>query len=442
MNDQGGGTMKEAGARQRRRRTLGYLCYVAGWMALVATVAVTFALFGGGIGPIGGVLGAVAMLLISIGLLVIADGFLRPDVQQTRVADPRPPVVYLRPFGEDLELTYDVVSTGESSYPLTAKAEDFLLSLNAIGPLVSIAQPDLASRIGVHPHGAAREYVGEGDWQARVQALLDEAGMVVLAIGDSPGIEWEIEQVRKRVGPQSLLLYLPPRPIGALTRKGRAKKERAVYEQFAPLVERYFGVQMPPFSETTYIIGFDDIGQAVMPPDLPRRGWTWTEHDRVKRAVRKQLEAVLDRVRPGVDLRRYRLPGRSALRVRLAFTLIFLLVTLGLGFGMASAGMVPGLFGTVLLQALPGVVLIVGWVLIARYFGRLWIWSIPLALGLLTLANMAFTLAPLLGWYDIEYLIHNLSYRTFTFVLQVAYALSVLALGLSLLGRRADSSHA
>lgn len=427
-----------AGAREGRRRWLGYLCYAAGWVSIVATEVAVFALFGEEIGPIGGVLGAVGLLLLSITLLVTAEGFLLPDARQVRAADPRPPVVYLRPFGEDVPLTYDVVSAGESSYPLTAKAEDFLLALNAVGPLVSIAQPDLTSRIGIHLHGAAREYVGEGDWQARIQALLDEAGMVVLAIGDSPGIEWEIQQVRERVGPQSLLLYLPPRPTGALTRKGRVKKEQAVYEQFAPLVERYFGVRMPPFREATYLIGFDDAGVAVMAPDAPCRGWNWTEHDRVKRAVQAQLEAVLARVRPAVELHRYRLPGRAALWVRQAFTLSFLLVTLGLAFGMAGARPLSGAIGALVMQALPGMAVVAGWVMIARYFARLWVWAIPLALGLLTLANMVFMFAPVLGWYDARDLILNLPYQVFTGVLNMAHALAVLALGLSLLGRRAD----
>ena len=356
-----------AASRAGRRWWLGYLCYAAGWLSIVATVGVVFALFGNAIGPIGGVLGAVGLLLLTVALLIAAEGFLLPDARQVRAADPRPAVVYLRPFGEDVPLTYDVVSAGESSYPLTAKAEDFLLALNAVGPLVSIAQPDLTSRIGIHLHGAAREYVGEGDWQARIKALLDEAGMVVLAIGDSPGIEWEIEQVRERVGPQSLLLYLPPRPAGALTRKGRAKKEQAVYERFAPLVERHFDIRMPPFREATYLIGFDDAGEAVIAPDAPHRGWTWTEHDRVKRAVGAQLEALLARVRPSIDPRRYRLPGRTALWVRQAFTLSFLLVTLGTAFGMTGAGPVSGAIGALVTQALPGMAMVAGWVMIGRF---------------------------------------------------------------------------
>ena len=80
-----------------------------------------------------------------------------------------------------------------------------------------------------------------------------------------------------------------------------------------------------------------------------------------------------------------------------------------------------------------------GWGMIASECGRLWVWFIPLALGLLTLANMWFLLAPVFGWYDVTELIRDPPYyQVFTVGLHLAYALAVLALGLSLLGRRAD----
>lgn len=88
MDDQGGEGM-QAVVRQRRRRLLGYLCYIVGWVSMIATVGAVVALFGSRIGPIGGVLGAVGLLLVTITLLIAAEGFLLPDAQQVRGADPR-----------------------------------------------------------------------------------------------------------------------------------------------------------------------------------------------------------------------------------------------------------------------------------------------------------------------------------------------------------------
>ncbi len=421
--------------RSQRRRVSGYLSYVAGCVLAIAAVLSGFALFQADAGLVAGFVVGVVLLLLAILLLALAEGFLVPAVHEVCARDPRPPVVYLRPFGEDRALTYDVITTGETTTAVTAKAEDFLLALNAIGPLVSIAEPNRAARIGLHPHGVSRDFIGEGDWQARVREMLDQAGMVVLAIGDSPGIEWEIAQVRERVGPESLLLYLPPRPAGALTRRGREKKEAAIYAQFAPLVEQHFGVTMPPFSAATYLIGFDADGKAVMAPDAQHRGWAFSEHGRVAGTIRAQLEAVVARVRPGVDLRHYRLPGRTGLWARLALTLTLVAATTAFGL-TGSPG--DGAALRLLLQLLPGLALLAGWVLLARYFGRRWVWTIPLLLGLLLGADAALLLSLEFGWPERGELVGSAGYQALRSVLHAGYVASVLVLGLSLIGRRAD----
>ncbi|MDJ0738382.1 MAG: hypothetical protein QNJ91_01615 [Gammaproteobacteria bacterium] len=385
----------DAGARRSRRRVLGVISYLLGCVLAVATVVYGVAMFAMDGNVVLRALAAVGLLLCALGLLVAAEAFFVPSVRDVLARDRRPPVLYLRPFGEDKPLVYDVISSGETVTVNSAKAEDFLLALNAIGPLVSIAEPDWAARIGMHPHGAYRDFVGGGDWQARVRQLLDGAGMVVLAVGDSPGIEWEIEQVRRRVGPEDLLLYLPPRPASALTKKGRARREQAVYEQFAPLVERHFGVRMPPFSAATYIIGFTADGGPVLPGDTPPT-WSASEQGRVAKAIRAQLDAVLARVRPGTELRGHRRLGRAAAWVRGGVAVALALATLGV---MLSAwdGRRSGIgdvavYGQAAVHALPGTLLTVGWVLLARYFRRAWVWLVPAAVGVATAMNALFTL--------------------------------------------------
>lgn len=144
----------DAGMRRGRRRALGMASYASGSLLVFATGA--FAVLGlvGGINALvyAGVL--VVLLLAALGLLVAAERFFVPSVRDALARDPRPPVVYLRPFDEDSERVYDVISSGETTSVISAKAEDFLMPLNAIGPLVSIAEPNLAARIGMHTHGA------------------------------------------------------------------------------------------------------------------------------------------------------------------------------------------------------------------------------------------------------------------------------------------------
>lgn len=426
--------------RRNRRRVLGYASYTLGCLFIVATVFSGLAALEFGQDRLLGLGLFVGLLLLTVLVLVIAEGFLVPGAREVCAVDQRRPVVFLRPFEEDKEVVYDMISSGDTSVPLTAKAEDFLLALNAIGPLVSIAEPSLAARIGVHPHGVARDYIGAGDWQTRVIELLDQADIVVLAIGDSKGIEWEIEQVRSRVGPESLLLYLPPRPVDALTRKGREKKEQAIYAHFAPLVERHFGVRMPPFSAATYLIGFDADGQAVMAPDAPRRGWALSEHGRVAGAVRAQLEAVLSRIRPGADLSHYRLPGRGALWARLVGTVSVVLASVGIGLGGAiGSDEVGPLLSLLTLKLVPGLALVAAWALLARYFGHRWVWLIPLLIALGLLADMMLHLALSYRWADPFTLQRNLFYQLIQIMLDFTYPALVLLLGLRLLGRRATA---
>ncbi|TVT47203.1 MAG: hypothetical protein FHP94_13995 [Denitromonas halophila] len=419
--------------RRSRRRAAGVACYLIGCVLSVVSVAVAFAAFDQPRHWLAGAIVATVLLLIAVAVLVAAEHFFVPSVADVLAHDARPPVVYLRPFGEDEALTYDVISTGETTTAITAKAEDFLLALNAIGPLVSIAEPNRWARLGMHPHGAYRDFVGEGDWQARVQTWLDQAGMVVLAMGDSPGIEWEIQQVRQRVGPQSLLLYLPPRPADAFTRKGRHKKEQAIYEHFRALVEKHFGLTMPPFTESTYLIGFDADGTPVMAPDAPRKRWAFTEHGRVADAIRSQLGAVLAKVRPDAQLDTYQIAGRPGLWARTIAATTLILTSIGIGLLSGLAGPVASLA----LQALPGLMLTAGWVLLARYFGKPWVWIVPIALGISVALNFGVQayaqIDPEAGYM----LLRSPWYQLAGSLVHWIYVGAVLTLGVALAGRRA-----
>lgn len=435
----------DAGVRAGRRRALGVLSYIAACVLGIATAIYAVLLF-----DLDGNLFVRALilsaLLIAAGLLfAIAEGFFVPSVRDVLARDARPPVVYLRPFDEDREVVYDVISSGETTSVETAKAEDFLLSLNAIGPLVSIAAPDWAAHIGLHPHGAYRDFVGGGDWQARVQQLLERAGLVVLAIGDSPGIEWEIAQARERIGAEGLLVYLPPRPVGAWTKKGRQRRERELYEGLTPLVEKHFGVQMPAFSAATYVIGFRPDGSPLLPQADGPRGWFSTERGRVANTVRAQLVSVLGQVRPDVRLERYRLHGRRAMWTRLAVGALLSLAALGAALGAVWDGGSTGLarfsgYVDIASQSLPGMLLTGGWLLLARYFRRAWVWLVPVCVGLLTVlhATQLVLLFEFRKVIDVQHLVAW--FGAAGFVLQLVSAATVLALGVALLRRRPPST--
>jgi hypothetical protein len=153
-----------------------------------------------------------------------------------------------------------------------------------------------------------------------------------LAVGNSPGIEWEIAQVRKRIGPESLLIYLPPRPAAAFTQKSRSRKEQTIYEQFAPMIRRHFAIELPPFRESLHVIGFDASGATIMVPEAVRTRWALSEQHRAADAITSQLKAVLARTRPGIDLEHYRVPGRAAAWWRGSLAILVYITAIGLGF--------------------------------------------------------------------------------------------------------------
>lgn len=324
-----------AGASRAKRRSLAVATYGASLVLVPVTGTLASHLFSRTLEPLSAILLIATalglILVIQIVLALVAEGFLVPSCCDVCERDPRAPVLFLRPFGEDKPLTYDVISAGETVTANMAKAEDFLLALNAVGPLISIAQPNWSARLGLHPHGAFRDYVDPGHWQHRVRQLLDQAGMVVLAVGNSPGIEWEIAEVRKRITPESLIIYLPPRPASALTQKTRSRKEQEIYEQFRPMILRHFAIELPPFRESLHVIGFDASGSAIMAREAVRTRWALTEEHRAADAVASQLRAVLTRARPGIDLDHYRVLGRAAAWSRVALAILVYITAIGLG---------------------------------------------------------------------------------------------------------------
>ncbi len=432
--------------RRSRRRLSGILVYFLGCAMLLVTVIACFGIVGHRpMGPFTVAIAAVVSLVVALTLLVAAETFFMPSATEALARDRRLPVVYLRPFGEDKERTYDWISVGETYAPITAKAEDFLLALNAIGPLISIAQPNWLARWGMHPLGVYRDFIGEGDWQARVCNWLDQAGMVVLAMGDSPGIEWEIAQVRRRIQPQSLLIYLPPRPIEAWTRKGRHEKERAIYEHFAPLVEKHFGITLPPFSAATHVIGFAVDGTAVVAPEAGRRRSIFTEYEREADAIRSQLITVLTKVRPDVCSDTGTRVGRTGRwrRVGIAgrwWRIVGAMLVALAGVGICLTGIPANVFLTLAASSLIDLAIVAGWVMLARYFHRGWVWIIPLLLGMLVVLNTGAQILMQVAGSDGPLLFHSSWYLVSIWLLRLGYAGAVLALGIAVAGLRASGA--
>ncbi|MEZ5293856.1 MAG: TM2 domain-containing protein [Vicinamibacterales bacterium] len=168
---------------------------------------------------------------------------------QALAADARAPVVYLRSFQDDGEM----VVRGATPLPAWMNAivsagsamsieQELAAILRRLGPVVAIGRPGEP----VPDLGAARFYVPHDRWQAAVLDLLDRAALVVVRIGTSEGVRWEIDQVLERVAREKVLFVLlgsgrdVAAAIGALERRLGVDLPLDALERDEPAGRRWF----------------------------------------------------------------------------------------------------------------------------------------------------------------------------------------------------------
>jgi len=118
--------------------------------------------------------------------------------------------------------------------------------VRSFGPLIAIGRPGEE----LSYHGAARIYMGDGDWHERVRKLLSQAKLVIVRAGETAGLSWEIGECAKTVEPHRLIILVP------LSRRG--------YENFRAAAAPIFPRRLPEYTgrrvgETTLrAIGYFD----------------------------------------------------------------------------------------------------------------------------------------------------------------------------------------
>ncbi len=119
-------------------------------------------------------------------------------------ADPRTPVLYLRSFQAD-QLDEALRS---SERPWTEETE-MVANLEVIGPVLAIGKPgEKLSHLG-----AARLYVSDLEWQNVVRQLMEGVRLVVIRVGNTPGIQWELSCARELPG-EKIVLWFPQKLKG------------------------------------------------------------------------------------------------------------------------------------------------------------------------------------------------------------------------------------
>jgi hypothetical protein len=127
--------------------------------------------------------------------------------------DPRPPVVLLRSFqDESLHVEGEVGFLGSILVFLTWKTERgarrleevLVSSMKPLGPVVAIARPHAPLETG-----AEREYVDDDRWQDEIKLWIGRAAIVIVEVGRTAGLQWELGRIIEADAASKLLLVFP-----------------------------------------------------------------------------------------------------------------------------------------------------------------------------------------------------------------------------------------
>lgn len=214
-------------ARQRRRRTEGRVYVILGGLAIAIGVALGYGARWADelwLAPLAFAAGSAGVWLFRRGKRMSAL-----TAEELLASDRRPPVLYLRSFQDEDQtsgnMTRLVGAAPESEEEVLAEV------MAEMGPFVAIGRPgeDLPQL------GAARTYVGNDEWQHKVEDLLAAARLVVFRAGHTPGYWWEVARAAERVHPHRLVFVLPFRDAGD-------------YEAgFRKEAEQRLGCKLPPY---------------------------------------------------------------------------------------------------------------------------------------------------------------------------------------------------
>lgn len=187
------------------------------WVGFIILLALL--LLGGQGGGVDRLVAALVLLAAAGNGLVPATYSFRRRKRRQRAAtrvddlarDRRPPVVYLRPFGDDgsappiSALFYALFQPLAVRLPRLPTYEEILATqLDYLGPLVALARP----RESLPELGATRIKAPEAAWRDTVEALLGRCRLVLFRAGDTANLLWELRTVVQRVSPEKLIIYL------------------------------------------------------------------------------------------------------------------------------------------------------------------------------------------------------------------------------------------
>jgi hypothetical protein len=153
---------------------------------------------------------------------------------ELRDGDTRRPLLLLRSFEDDVLPALPATSTARSvslgALPTTYE-EAVVGALASWGPFVALG----ATRADYLRVGAARLTRSDAGWQEAVVNLMLEAKAIIVIVGASKGLDWELDEIRQRRLLSKTIFLIPPR---AATNSSAAEASAVTQARLA----RVFGI--------------------------------------------------------------------------------------------------------------------------------------------------------------------------------------------------------
>jgi TM2 domain len=157
---------------------------------------------------------AISLTALSVGAVLLRVARYRDSVRAAGVlsVDPRPPVLYLRSFGDDRTDVWVHPFFSPSRYdffigPPRRRFEEVIAwHLWQHGPVVAVNPPGRRSQ----PVGAAREQLMLDSWREAIDDWLWSSKLIILSLGSTAGVKWELDHIRAMALISKTVILFPP----------------------------------------------------------------------------------------------------------------------------------------------------------------------------------------------------------------------------------------
>lgn len=201
-----------------RRKSVVYI--VLGTVLFVVGMTILFAL------RAGGALLSVAIVLLVSGMYTLftrSRRVLQPSAITAVANDPRPPILFLRSFRDDMTgAPLRVTLAGVRWWGSIRLEEALSETVGKLGPFLAVGEPNE----GLPRLGAARAYLGQDAWQEAVLDWIRTSRLIIMLAGPTSWIHWEMQNIIRSGRLQKLLLVLPPGRTAAGTKVAIARQQR------------------------------------------------------------------------------------------------------------------------------------------------------------------------------------------------------------------------